>query len=519
MRTTNSIKNMSIGILSALVITILGFISRKVFLDSLGVEYLGINGLLTNVLSMIALIEGGIGASIIYHLYKPLADNDKPKIIAFIQLYKKAYRILALLIFILSILLYPFLNKILENNGGISHNILTIAYFLFVCKNMISYLNAYKISLINADQKQYILTRVNIGFQVFTTLSKIIILIYTTNFILYLIIELLVFLIQTIYNGWIVERRYPYIKTKEKYNISEEEKTSLIKNVKALFFHNIGTFCVFGTDNILIASFISVVTVGFYSNYTMIIGQLGSLLSPVLDGIGSSIGNLIAKESKVKSYSIFKTVYLINFWVYSVCVIFLYVLLEPFINWWLGQGYLLDSLTFIVILFNFYITGMRGSILTFKTKAGIFVQDQYVPLVEAIINLGVSLILVQYIGLAGIFLGTTISTLSIVFWNVPRLVYKHVFQVSVWSYFIKYLLYMVLTIFTCFITVSTCNFLVVGDTLLSLVAKGILCIFIPNVLYLTIFYRSQEFQYINKIVGNLFGGIIGKVKRGHRKVI
>ncbi|MCR8925003.1 hypothetical protein NLI92_000254 [Priestia megaterium] len=512
MRTTNSIKNISIGILSALIITVLGFISRKIFLDNLGTEYLGINGLLTSVLSMIALIEAGIGSSIVYHLYKPLADNDKSKIIAFIQLYKKAYRVLAVLIFVLSILLYPFLNKLMEESDTISSNILTAAYFLFVLKNMVSYLNAYKVSLINADQKQYILTRINIGFQLFTTLAKIIVLIYMANFIIYLIVELATFLVQTIFNGWVVEKRYSYIKTKEKYSISVEEKKSLVKNVKALFLHNIGTFCVFGTDNILIASFVSVVTVGLYSNYTMIISQLSSLLSPILDGIGASIGNLIAKESKDKSYSVFRAIYLINFWIYSVSVIFLYILLEPFLNWWLGHGYLLDSLTFIIVLFNFYITGMRASILTFKIKGGIFVQDQYVPLIEAIVNLGASLILVQYMGLAGIFIGTAISTLSIVFWNAPRLVYKYVFQIPVWSYFTRYFLYIGLTLLTCFITVSLCDLLVEGNNFLSLILKGIICLIAPNTIYFLIFYKSEEFRYINQVINTTFLSVKTKIK-------
>ena len=145
-------------------------------------------------------------------------------------------------------------------------------------------------------------------------------------------------------------------------------------------------------------------------------------MSQVLGGIGASVGNLIATEDSNKRYTIFKVTHFINFWIYSFSVIFLYNLLEPFIDWWLGKGLLLDKMTLIVILLNYYLMGLRNTVLTFKSKAGIFDEDKYFPLIESIINLIGSLILVKYFGLAGIFLGTTISTLAIPMWTQPKLV-------------------------------------------------------------------------------------------------
>ncbi|MGX2961377.1 lipopolysaccharide biosynthesis protein [Peribacillus sp. JNUCC 23] len=506
MRTTNSIKNISISIISQLVIVVLGFISRKVFLDSLGVDYLGINGLLTNVLSMMALVEGGIGLSIVYNLYKPLAEDDREKVIALVQLYKKVYGLLAIIIFLISICLYPFLGNLMKDGHSISN--ITIIYFLFVAKNMISYLNAHRWSLINADQKGYVLVRMDVIFQVFTTIAKIIVLVLTENYILYLAIELLIFILQNIINGRIVNNRYRYIKTKEKFIIDISTKNNIIQNVKALFFHNIGGFLVFGTDNILIASFVSVATVGLYSNYTMIMGQLSALVRSVLGGIGASVGNLIATESNDKNYSIFKIVYLVNFWIISLCVIFLYNLLEPFISWWLGKEFLLAKTVFIVILINFYLTGMRTAIATFKDKAGLFVQDQYVPLIEGGINLISSLVLVRYFGLAGIFIGTAISTITTIFWTQPCIVYKNVFKKPVQSYFVKYGFFVVLTLVTCFATTYICNAVVIGNGFISLVVRGIICLIIPNIIYIVIFYKNEEFQYIK----NILSGVLTRLK-------
>ena len=212
MRTKNSIKNICISILTQIVITLLGFVSRKVFIDNLGTEYLGINGLLSNVLSMLSLVEGGIGTSIVYNLYKPLAENDEPRIIALVQLYKKLYGILAIIIFGLSLTLYPFLGILMKDGSTVTS--INIIYFIFVSKNIISYLNAHKWSLINADQKGYVLAKYNLIFNILTTVSKIIVLVVTNNYILFLLIEIAIFVIQNLWNGKVVNERYPYIKTK-----------------------------------------------------------------------------------------------------------------------------------------------------------------------------------------------------------------------------------------------------------------------------------------------------------------
>ncbi|MEG1312470.1 MAG: hypothetical protein RSD47_10755 [Romboutsia sp.] len=500
MRTKNAIKNIAMSLFSQIVIIILGFVSRKVFIDNLGAEYLGVNGLLTNLLSMMILIESGIGISIVYNLYRPLAENDKDKIIALVQLYKKAYRVLALIMLIISCGLYPLLGFIMKSDESIKG--MFIVYSIFVAKNIISYFNAYKWALINADQKGYVLARSNLMFQIVTTISKIIILMITQSYIIFLLMEIGIFILQNIINTFIVYKRYPYLREKTKYSIGSDTKANINKNVRAMFLHNIGGYLVFSTDNILISTFISVKAVGLYSNYTMVIGQLGALLSPVIGGIGAGVGNLIATEGEEKTYEVFEISYFVSFWIYSFSTIFLYILLQPFINWWIGEGYLLDQFTFIVILINFYLNGMRGPISTFKNKAGMFVQDKYVPVIEGLINLIASLMLIKYFGLVGVFLGTTLSTLLTVFWNQPRIVYKNLFKLPVKAYFIKYAMYILVAFFAGAITVITCRTLISGHSFISLIAKGIICVVIPNLIYILIFFRTKEFKAIYNLIKN-----------------
>ncbi|MCM3665244.1 oligosaccharide flippase family protein [Mesobacillus subterraneus] len=515
MRTNNSIKNIFISILAQLVIVLLGFISRKVFLDSLGAEYLGINGLLTNVLSMLALVESGIGTAIVFSLYKPLAIKDNYTVIALVQLYKKVYKIIALIILIFSIFLYPFLGYFMKGEVSISY--ITVAYFIFVAKNIITYLNAHKISLIISDQKGYVLTSLNLVFQITITIAKILVLIITGNYIIYLLIELFIFMLQNIISSLIVSKRYPFINTKEKFLIKNEEKASIITKVKALFIHNIGGFALNGSDNILISAFLGLTTVGLYSNYSMITGQLTAFLAPLFNGIGASVGNLIAIESNTNRYKVFNVVYFLNFWVYSVSVIFLYNLLDPFISWWLGKEYLIEKSAVVILLINIYISGLRSSVFTFKVKGGIFVEDKYMPLIGAGINLVTSILLVKILGITGIFLGTTISILF-VFWKAPNLVFQQIFNRPVNIYYKKYVFYAVLTIIAGSVTTFFCTWIPFQNNFVSLASKGIVCLLIINIIYFIIFHKTDEFMYLMNVL-KVKLKIKNKVKLNKTKVM
>ncbi len=517
MRIENSIKNISFSLLSQIIIIFLGFMSRRVFLDSLGAEYLGVNGLLTNVLSMLSLAEGGIGVSITYNMYKPLAEGDNDKVISLVQLYKKLYGILAIIIIILSMILYPLLGKIMNGTEDVKY--ISIVYILFVIKSIISYLNAHKWSLITADQKGYVLTRINTIFMVITNISKIIVLKYTKNYIAFLVIELLIFIVQNIWNGKIVNTRYPYIKTKIKHNVSNDVKENLITNVKAIFLHNIGSYCVFGTDNILISAMINVKTVGLYSNYTMIINQLNSFLGTIISGIGDSVGNLIAEEDESKMFKVFKVSLLVNFWIYSLGTIFLFNLIEPFICWWLGEGLLLSKVTLIILMLNFYLTGMRKSISMFKSKGGIFYNDRFAPIIESLINLGTSIVLASKFGIVGIFLGTTISSICVPIWIQAKLVYNKLFNLSVYEYFKVYLKYFILNVGVCIITSKICSINIVVNAFGSLIYKGIVCICVPSLIYLLLFRNTNELKYLVNIANvNIVNKIKHNIKFGKSKV-
>lgn len=507
MRTKNSLINISVGVGNQLIITFLSFFSRTIFIQTLGVEYLGINGLFTNILAMLSLAEAGIGSSIIYNLYKPVADNDKEKINMLMALYKKAYFVIALIVLTLGLSLLPFLNHFVKNTNV--ENIHLI-YLVFLLNTVTPYLFQHKNSFLNVSQKGYIITGLFSVSSILSTCLKIGILYTTSNYILYLIIDSVITIANSIILSVIVDRLYPFLKKKVSTKIDNLTKSNLIKNIKAIILQNVGTYLIFGTQNIIISYYVSVAAVGLYSNYYMLIEICRTFINQVFNNIYHSVGNLVAKESKEKIYSVYKVTLLVNFWLYSVFTIMLFIMIEPFIKLWIGPEFLMEKLVLIVLAVTFYERGMRNSISTVKTTAGIFHEDRYIPLCQAAVNLGFSIMLVQYIGIAGVFIGTLISAILVPFWTTPYFVYKKVFHKSLSRYFLIYSFYATVGVGTCLLT-SYISDLVVVNTWITLVLKGLICFIVPNLMYILIFHRSEEFKYLIGIIVNVIIGIQRKL--------
>lgn len=502
MRTINSAKNLASSLGITFIMIFLGFITRKVFVDNVGVEYLGLNGLLHNILGIMTLLEGGFATSVVYNLYKPLADNDRPKIIALLQLYKKVYQYIALGIVIFALCLYPFIGNFIKDIDNLEY--VSIVYFIFLFNSVIGYFTAYKWSIINANQQVYKLTLVNLIYQVGLNLTKLAILYYTSNYILYLVVEALFGVALNIAIVKKANQLFPYIKTKQKYYIDKETKSNIITNMKALFINKIGGYFMHSTDNIVISAFVGVASIGLYSNYTLITSTLNSMVNQALNSYSESVGNLIASNDREQIYKVFKTVFFINFLLVSIPAVIIYNCITPFIMWWLGEEYLLGQITLFVIVANFYINNMRSSALTFKTKSGIFVKDRFTPLFQGIINLVLSLLFVRWWGLTGVLFATTLSVLSIGFWQFPRLCYKYTFHQPLWNYFRKYIFYTTVWGVAFILSVAICSIIYVHQPFLKAISNGIITLSITLLVYFIAFHRTHQYNELVKYVKILF---------------
>lgn len=499
MRTKSSIKNLTFAIIGQFFGLIVSFFSRIVFINILGTEYLGLNGLFSNVLTILSLVDLGIGPAISFSLYKPLAERNVEKIKSLMMLFKKAYVTIGLIILLFGIGITPFLNYFIKETPDIPN--IHLIFLLFVTNSAISYFYSYKRTLIISDQKRYIATIYRYSFFIILNIVQIIVLYLTKSYILFLICQIAATLAENILVSKKADQLFPFLREKNIKRLDKETMTEISRNVRAMIAHKLGGIVVNTTDNIIISKFIGLVQVGLYSNYQLVINALNIITSQFFSSITASVGNLGATETNEKKEFIFRVVFLLNFWIFSFISVCLVVLINPFIELWLGKEYLLNTSIVMIIIINFYLTGMRKSVLTFKEALGIFWYDRYKPIFESIINLIASIYLVQYFGMLGVFIGTTISTVSTVFWIEPYVLYKYGFKSTPISYFKVYLNYLIITIVTLFITLSLSS-IFNEVNLVNFAIKTILCLLIPNVIYLNLFSKTREFQYLRNVLNN-----------------
>ena len=503
MRIKNSLMNFSSGIFLNLISTILTFVSRTIFIQVLGKQYLGVNGLFTNILSMLSLAELGVGTAINFSLYQPIANNDNKKIKILMQFYKKAYRAIGCSVFIIGIFIMLFLNVFIKDSEGIQN--LRLIFLIFLINTVSSYFITYKTTLLNAYQKGYKLTKVNAIASFLGTVAQLLVLIITNNYLAYLITNMLGLLITRIYVNVKVTKMYPILSEKETEKLPKEDLSKIITNIKAMMFHKIGDYCINGTDNIVISTFISLSTVGIYSNYGMIITMVNGIIVMFFNSMTASLGNMIVTESKEKSKEVFEVTNFIAFWVFGFASICFYNLLTPFIQLWIGKDYLIEQSVVLIVIINYFLTGMRVPVGTIKSAAGLYDQDKYTPLIQSAVNLCVSIVLAKKVGLIGVFIGTLTSSLVLPCWQRPMIVYKYIFKSSSKEYFKKYFGY-IISVFGSGVLVTSFIKLFIGNvTIISFILMIIICLVVPNFIFLLIYRNSNEFKYILNIFMSMLG--------------
>lgn len=498
MRSTNSIKNAITAVISNVVTIFIGIVSQAIFIKTLGAEYLGINGLFTNIVSMLGIVELGIGSAIIYNLYEPIAKDDKEKIKSLMNFYKKSYRVIAVIVFIIGMMIIPFLKNIV---GQISINInIEFIYSLFIIDVVASYLLTYKRSILYANQKTYITNIVHIGYLVIMNILQICILLISKSFVAYLIIKIICRVLENVVITIIANKKYPYIKEKNVEKIDEKTTKDIIKKVKGLIFHKVGSFAVLGTDNIIISKFLGVVTVGLYSNYNMIIQAISNLFLQIFDSLTASVGNLLVEKNYSKSYEIYKNMLMINSILFTFAATEIVCLIEPFIKIWIGEQYILTKSVLIILIVNFYIQGMRKTCLVFKMAAGVFHEDRYFPIIESFINIVASIILVRIFGLPGVFLGTIISALPVILISYPKYVYMPLFKKSFFEYIKENAYYYTLAFITIVIVIIITSFINIQNLVVKLITNAMVSIVIFSIIQYIFLHKKSEYKYLKNML-------------------
>lgn len=502
MRTKNALINVVYGIGGQALTMIVQFVVRGIFIRLLGIEYLGVSGLFGNILMLLSLAELGVGNAIIYSLYKPLAKQDTAKVKALMDLYAKAYHAIAGVVLVLGLAFIPLLKYIIGDAPAISESLIVL-YLLYLANSLMTYFFAYKRSLIIADQKEYIVTLITQCFTIASSIIQIIFLYFTRNFLVYLIIQILGSLLCNMYISYKANKMYPILNSKEKFLLDQVEKQTIWKNIKALLIYKIGALLTIGLDNIIISSFVGIAAVGIYSNYTLITDKVNGVLNQIFSATTASVGNLNVEAENEKKEEIYHVMLFIAFWLYGLSSVCIYILVNPFIALWAGKDYLLSEAIVITMVFCFYFIGVHNPTMIFRNTMGLYVQGKYRPLIGAIVNAVTSIIMVKPFGVLGVVLGTLMSRLLVLSWYEPVVIYKYRFNKSPLGYFKKYCMYCLMTVIAAGIT-KVCCLPLAHYSIGNFIVKMIICLIIPNVIFLAYYFKTKEFSYIRNIVTQIF---------------
>lgn len=449
---------------------------------------------------MLSLTELGLGSAIGFSLYAPLAKNDTDTVKSLMRFYKNAYRVIALIIALLGAALIPFLDYLIKDPGDIQN--IPFIYVIFLYNTVISYLFTYKTTLLSADQKGYILTRMNMVINIVTVSLQTVILVIWKNYYIFLILGAIINTAQWFFINRQINKIYPYLRDKDALPLNDGDRKTIATNVKAMVFHKFGELCINQTDNLIISSFISIAAVGLYNNYYMMISIINRFAQSIFNAATASFGNLIATESFEKRYEVFKRYNFLGFWIFGWTGLCLYILLTPFVKLWLGDGFLIDNLTLTLVMINYYLVGMRVTVGNVKMAAGLYSQDQWAPIVQAVINLVVSIVGAMRMGLSGVFLGTVVSSICVPCWYRPVVVYKYAFHKPVKEYFSSYFLYLAVVLLNTML-VFLINYYVISSLALSEYGSfGIMmlvCLLVPNAVIVILFHRTEEFGYLVRL--------------------
>lgn len=499
-RVENSIRNIKTGFIVQLINKVMAFVVRTVFIKCLNSEYLGVNGLFTNILTILSFAELGIGTAIIFNMYKPIAENDKEKIKSYMKLYKKAYNIIGICVFILGLLVIPFMNVIVKDAPNIKENIIYI-YILFLLNTSSSYFFTYKKSIIIAHQQQSIINSIDSIFYIIKSLIEIIILIVAKNYILYLIIQIVGTFLENVYLSHKANKLYPYLKEKNVDKLTKKESKQVFSNVKSLVIYKLGGVILHGTDNILISILLNVSTVGIVSNYNLIINSIKIIVTSSLNGVTASVGNLNAIGTIEKKERTYFDLTFLHYLIYSFCSIAFIVLLNPFIKLWLGESYVLGISIPISLSLIFFIEGIRQVSYIYRTTLGLFQKAQITPYIGVITNIIFSIILCNNFGLAGIFIATSISQLVSYSWIDIFLIYKYEFKKSPKEYYVKYLLYFITFTIELIFTLLLTGFINIGG-ITGFIFNIFIVLLIPNLFNIIIYKKSKEFKNLSNLLVN-----------------
>ena len=487
-----SLMNLSANWLNQLVVILFRFVNRAVFVRVLSKEYLGLSGLFSDVLMLLSLAELGVGAAISYHLYKPLADNNQAAVCRLMNLFRRIYVGIGVFVFLAGAALTPFLPFLIKEMPDIPH--LSLIYLLFVADSAASYFFAYKSLLLTADQHSYLVTAVGIITNILTTIAQVALLLTTGSYIGYLLLKIAMTLANNLLVSVITDRRYPYLRQNRREQPEKAEIKEIIRYTRAMMLHKVGSVAVNSTDNVIISKFVGLAVGGAYSNYVLLSTCLNKIVGEVFNAVGASIGSMGVTEPLDRQKKIFDRLFLLDFWGYSFAACGLVCVATPLVSICFGAQYEMAAAVPTLLAISFYFTGMRKTVQTFNSSLGLLRHNRYAPLFEAAINLIVSIVLAQKIGLPGVIIGTIVSTLLVPIWIEPLVLYRFHFRQNAAGYLLRLIGLTVLAAAECVLCWKLCS-LVQVNLFIEVLYRIAVCVVICNGIHVIVFHHTDAMHF------------------------
>lgn len=490
-RTKNATRNIIFGIILKAYQVLVPFFMRTAMIYLMGVQYLGLNSLFTSILQVLNLAELGVGSAMIYSMYKPIAEDDNATVCALMKLYRTYYRIIGLVIAIIGCILTPFIPKLISGDVPEDINIY-ILYLLNLGATVLSYwLFAYKNSILQAHQRTDIVSKVTLLTSTVQYAAQLLILWLFKDFYLYVLVMLVTQVFMNIGTAIAADKLYPELKPLGQ--LPQNEVNQINQRIRDLFTAKFGSVIVGSVDTIVISSFLGLTTLAVYQNYYFIMNAICGFIAVIFSSIIAGMGNSLVVETKEKNYNDFETFTFIICFILCICCSCFAGLYQPFMELWVGTALMLDYSYVILFCVLFYCLELAMVWATVKDAAGMWHSDRFRPLIGAIANLVMNLLLVRVIGLYGIILSTVLSYILISMpWLIHNL-FKFLYKRSLMGYLKKLMLYMLIAIFSTAINVFICGNLAIGGGC-GLVIKGVVSLVIPLITQCCFYWKKKEFN-------------------------
>lgn len=430
-RTAKASKNIVFDVLNKLLSIILVFVSRTVFIQKLGVDYLGLNGLFSDILGMLSLADLGFNTAMVFSLYKPLADSDKIKVSALITFYRRVYHWIAAGVLLLGLCVIPLLPYMVHLKNPINN--IWIYYLFSLANAVVSYLCVYKTAVLSADQKGFIVSAVTMITNIICTGFQVLVLLRYSSYLLYLLIGSIAAISNNIISSKIASKKYPEIE--EERVLNKQERHNIIDNIKSAFVYKLSSVLLSASTNIIISVVIGTAVVGYYSNYLMVQNKIVLLYSSLFTAATASIGNLIAMEKPDKRKRIFDAEQSLSFIFCSIIVPSYIVLINEFISVWLGHSYVLSVPITLIIGLNLYLGTVFQPLWSYRDATGMYQHTKWIQAICAVLNILLSVFLGMKLGLFGIIAAGAIARLATYAWYEPRVLFKIYFESEPWEYY------------------------------------------------------------------------------------